>query len=105
MSVKPRVNLILDCLILVAFLLTFFSGHALEAALRSTSVQSEPVVTSIFEAGSVNPAAHLHMGASTAFVALIVVHQFFHWKWITSQIKQLMRGSWHPSRASQAQER
>jgi hypothetical protein len=41
---------------------------------------------------------------SITFVALIVVHHFSHWKWITSQVKQLLRGSWHPTRASQAQE-
>ncbi len=79
MSAKPRVNLILDSLILLVFLLTILSGLDLEQALRKS-----------FEIRSGFESLHLHSWAAFTFIGLIVIHQFFHWKWILSQIKQLV---------------
>ncbi len=93
MSAKPRVNLILDCFILTALVLTVLSGLNLEHALRSSLE---------IEAGSVHMAAHWHSWAAFMFIGLIVIHQIFHWKWITSQLKQLVRGSRRQSQVKEA---
>ncbi len=84
MSAKPRVNLILDSLILLAFLLTILSGLDLEQTLRAS-----------FETGSAQAVFHQHSWAAFTFIGLITIHQFFHWKWIVSQLKQLVKGSRH----------
>ncbi len=88
MSAKPRVNLILDSLILVAFLLTVASGLDLEHDLRSSLAMSQG--HGIF---------HHHSLAAFTFIGLILIHQLFHWKWIMSQLKQLIKGSRRPAQA------
>ncbi len=89
MSAKPRVNLILDCLILLAFLMTIVSGLDLEDTLRLS-----------FETGGVPFAMHRHSMAAFLFIGLVLTHQLFHWKWIMSQLRLLFKGS----RRAQAQE-
>ena len=98
MSVKPRVNLILDSLILVTFILTILSGFRLDVILDSVSLQTAQAAEPILHLSNVHPAAHFHIGMSAAFLILVVIHQFVHWKWIMSQIRQLMRTSGQPSR-------
>ncbi len=94
MSVKPRVNLILDSLILVAFLLTIISGFSLDAALDSVIVPAGQGASSITQMDdSIHGAGHLHIGMSITFVVLIAAHHVVHWKWITSQVAHLFGSS------------
>ena len=92
MSVKPRVNLTLDSIILAIFLLTLVSGVALDRSLDSISLQSGAAVGSILQAGDIHPLLHLHVFMALGLIVMVAVHQFVHWKWITSQVKQLFRG-------------
>jgi hypothetical protein len=107
MSVKPRTNLVLDVLIVLAFVVVLITGLAMSLGVvdgggsGQRHGQNRTLETSAdSQAASVVGVSHhdmvvVHEWASYALTALIGLHLIFHWKWIVCQVQQLLGRTAH----------
>lgn len=106
-AAKPRVNLVLDTLILVLFVVALGSGLLLEYVYaqggregyrggRGTQVTQEPTGVDSVLGLSRAEMDTLHLYTSLAVAAGVGIHLLFHVNWITCQLRRLIRLSTAP---------
>ncbi|MBN2471527.1 MAG: DUF4405 domain-containing protein [Anaerolineae bacterium] len=107
-AVKPRVNLILDTLLLILFLLALISGLLLEytyahgnngaGSTRSRGGRGPVIIQETTGVDQIlgitrSEMDTIHLVSALAGGALVALHLVFHLKWIACQVRRLFTQS------------
>ena len=91
---KAKLNLVVDVMILIAFIAATLSGlilmtmpHGGYQGGRNPALNQTLLFLTRHEWND------LHVWASLAMIAGIVVHVVLHWRWIVCMVRRLMRSS------------
>jgi cytochrome b561 len=95
MNIKPRMNYILDTIILVLLVIVMVSGLLLwqvvpDGGTRHWGVHAETSSAQTVLGLARTDIRSVHNWAGLLMGGLVLVHLLFHWKWIVCQTRRLL---------------